>query len=237
MTKDLYIGTEYLARNPGWHIEDSPWKASIVMRMLQRNMLSPTSVCEVGCGAGEILSQLHSQLPPHVTFAGYDLAPAAIELCQPRATDRITFHLADATEDENLHVDLLLVMDVIEHVEDYFGLLRGLLDKARYAIFNIPLDMSVLHVLYPPALMANRTHYGHLNYFMYETAIATLEDAGYHVVDSFYPSPPIQRSGLSPGSVPVHLSRLARRGLFALRPGLAAKLLSGSSILVLTTPR
>lgn len=234
MSESMYHGSEYLKRNPSWHVEDSGWKASLVMRMLARNGISPTSVCEVGCGAGEILRQLHAQLPSHVAFTGYDLAPDAIALCRQRAADRLEFHLADATEEE-LDVDVLLVLDVVEHVDDFYGFLRGLRAKSRFTVFHIPLDMSLLHIVYPPALIASRTHYGHIHYFMYETAISALVDAGYTVVDSFYTSAPLQRPRLTAAAVPVYLARLARRSLFAIRPSLAAKVLSGTSILVLTT--
>ena len=161
----------------------------------------------------------------------------AIALCRQRVTDRLEFYLADATKDENLDADLLLVMDVIEHVEDFPGFLHGLLGKARFAVFHIPLDMSVLHVLYPPALMASRKHFGHIHYFTYETAFSALVDAGYKVFDSFYTSAPLQRPGLTLSTIPLYLSRLARRALYVVRPSLAAKLLTGTSILVLTTTK
>jgi len=49
-----YDGT-YLAHNPTWDIEDSPLKASWVAYMISRNNPALKTICEVGCGAGEIL--------------------------------------------------------------------------------------------------------------------------------------------------------------------------------------
>src|SRR5947209_3440196 len=49
-SQTLYLDGKYLAKNPGWHVEESPWKAKQVLRMLRQNHLAPTTVCDVGCG-------------------------------------------------------------------------------------------------------------------------------------------------------------------------------------------
>ncbi len=36
--------SNYLQANPTWHIEDSPWKATQILKMLDRNKLQPKSV-------------------------------------------------------------------------------------------------------------------------------------------------------------------------------------------------
>ena len=63
MKKDLKITSRYndggyLSENPDWHVGDSPWKAQQIHKIIDRNKLSPRTICEVGCGAGEILRQL-----------------------------------------------------------------------------------------------------------------------------------------------------------------------------------
>ena len=54
----LYTGGAYLEKNPLWHTEESSWKAENVMRMVNRHKISARTICEVGCGAGEVLKQL-----------------------------------------------------------------------------------------------------------------------------------------------------------------------------------
>lgn len=34
MLEQLYTSGEYLEKNPTWHVEESPWKAKQVIRML-----------------------------------------------------------------------------------------------------------------------------------------------------------------------------------------------------------
>ena len=77
------------------------------------------------------------------------------------------------------------MMDVFEHVDDYLGFLKLCKNKAKHTIFHIPLDLSASAIL-RNRLMAVRKSVGHLHYFMKETALATLVDAGYEIIDSFY---------------------------------------------------
>ena len=51
----IYIDGSYANEHPQYHVEDSPWKAQQVLNILNKNRLIVQSVCEVGCGAGEIL--------------------------------------------------------------------------------------------------------------------------------------------------------------------------------------
>src|SRR6185437_1887787 len=119
----------YFRQNPDWHAGDSAWKAAHIAAILQRNNLTPKHVCEVGCGAGEILLEL-ARGCPSVRFDGYDISPDAYAICAPKSTDTIRFHLADLLE-ENRYFDLALAIDVFEHIEDYFSFLRRFKEKAR----------------------------------------------------------------------------------------------------------
>ena len=226
---DIYSDSTYLAENPSWHLEDSAWKAKQILKMLNRNDLSPQSVGEIGCGAGGILSALHATLLPHVTFDGYDVSPQAIALAQERQQERLTFHRADLLS-VPVHFDLLLAMDVVEHVADYVGFLRALQGKATQHIFHVPLDMNVQMVLRSRRIMTTRTKSGHLHYFSKETALATLVDAGYDVVDYFYTAGGVELPGRS------RLARWPRALAFALNKDLAVRLLGGYSLLVLAQP-
>src|SRR6476646_6232931 len=61
-TQSAYLDGHYLLKNPAWHVEESPWKARQIIRMVGRNNLRPKRICDVGCGAGEVLSQLQKSL-------------------------------------------------------------------------------------------------------------------------------------------------------------------------------
>jgi len=80
---------KYIEVNPTWHTEDSPWKANHIYNMIRRNNLTPGSIVEIGCGAGEILNQLHQKMEDKsILFSGYEIATDAFEMARSREKGR-----------------------------------------------------------------------------------------------------------------------------------------------------
>ena len=226
----IYTDGTYLRNNPDWHVDDSPWKAKHVATMLDRHGIVPQTVCEIGCGAGEILRSLSTHLEPSTRFFGYEISPNAYKICSQKANERFTFKLANLLDETNVRFDLAMAMDVFEHVEDYFGFLRKLRDKAQYKIFHIPLELSAQEVLRGKPLLNARRNVGHIHHFSKETAIATLEDCGYTVLDHFYTSGRTDLGGLGWKS---QLMRIPRQALYRMNQDAAVRALGGYSLLVL----
>ena len=63
---------------------------------------------------------------------GYEISPQAFGLSHRLSSETLQFKLADIRQEDDAHFDLMLLMDVIEHLEDYFGFLRELQPKAEY---------------------------------------------------------------------------------------------------------
>lgn len=229
MATELYVQGGYLEKNPTWHVEDSPWKAKHILAMIERNQLKPRSICDVGCGAGEILNQLHQHLPDDVSFVGYEIAPQAFQQCKQRESERVRFYLKDLLEEE-VSFDVVLAIDVIEHIEDCFGFLRKLRTKGTYKIFHVPLDLSAQTVLRGSPMLEKRESVGHIHYFTKDTAIAALVDTGYEILDSFYTPSGIDSALVSFKQVPA---RWVRRALSLLSKDITSRALGGYSLMVL----
>jgi len=224
----IYTDGTYLRNNPSWHEDDSGWKAGHIARLLARNGIEPASVCEVGCGAGEILRSLAARLPA-ARLVGYDISPAAYEICSRKATANVSYKLGDALED-SIEFDVVMAIDVFEHVEDYFGFLRRLRIRGRHKVFHIPLELSVQNVLRAKPLIDARRSVGHLHHFSRETALAALEDTGYEVLDHFYTSGRTDLGGLGWKSA---LLKWPRRAVYRVSPEAAVRVLGGYSLMVL----
>ena len=110
-SRSLYLDGQYLLRNPAWHVEESAWKANELLRMLRRNHVSPSTVCEVGCRAGEMLAQLQQKLGGEATFWGYDVSSLAIELAKSRANEKLHFWLSDLSDVKGSYFELVLVLE------------------------------------------------------------------------------------------------------------------------------
>jgi SAM-dependent methyltransferase len=226
---EIYKGPDYLAKNPTWHVEESPFKAKYILKLLKRNNLSPKTVCEVGCGAGEVLRLLQLRMSPDTDFRGYEISPIAYELSKARENEKLRFKLADLAKEEGAWFDLMLVLDVVEHLEDYFAFLRKMRPLAQHKIFHFPLDLSVQAVLRKNGLLKRREMHAHLHYFTKETALATLKDTGYQVVDYFYAA----RSNEIGPALLQKIFRIPRSIFFAIHKDLAVRILGGYSLMVL----
>ncbi len=224
---DIYSDGTYSAKNPDWHSADSAWKAQQISLILKDNCVVPKSCVEVGCGAGLILEHLLKDFAS-CRFSGFDVSTVAAGFWGSRNA-AITFEQGDFAK-TNENYDVLLLIDVFEHVEDYIGFLRALNHRAEYFVFHIPLDMHVSGVLRDRHNFA-RESVGHLHYFSRSTALATLAAAGYQVVDE-------RLTKLSQQTVEGHsgattVTNLARRGIELFSTKFAAQLLGGYSLLVL----
>jgi SAM-dependent methyltransferase len=225
-----YLDGTQLAAAPDWYESDAAWKAEQVGALMRKHGMEPDSICDVGCGTGGVLDHLSRTLPPTTKLVGYEMSPQAIALAPEDRKRRIAF-VSEWAEYEG-GFDLMLVLDVFEHVDDYLGFLRTIREKAGSFIFHIPLDVSVQTVLRASPFTRARESLGHLHYFSRDTALATLHDTGYVTVDEELTQPGIDLWGGK-----SRLARLPRKAAFRLNPRLAARVMGGFSLLVLTRPR
>lgn len=226
---ESYESGDYFAKNPTWDEEDSEWKARQVLKMFDRNDLAPRSIVEVGCGAGGILAFLYGVLPA-VEYFGFDIAPDASKFWEKHATKKIAFVVDDFLQKKTAHYDVLLLLDVIEHVPNPFEFLIALRDRADYYVFHIPLDLSALSVARERPLLAVRQKVGHIHYFTKGLALSLLEECGYQIIDWSY-------TGAS-FTVPTttwkgRLARLPRKFFFGINRDIGVRLLGGDTLIVL----
>jgi hypothetical protein len=134
--------------------------------------------------------------------------------------------------DNRKYFDILLVVDVFEHVPDYMGFVAKCKSKAEFKIFHIPLDIHVSSVL-RNAFIKNRYTIGHIHYFTAESAIDTLRDTGHEVLDSVYTNVAFGLFKEHP-SVKRAVANVPRWLFSKLSVPFAARVLGGYSLLVLT---
>lgn len=229
-TETIYDDGTYLSKNPAWHEEDSSWKARQVDKILRKNSIDARTVCEVGCGAGGILECLANDYSTNVLFSGYEISPQAFELCKTKERPNLHFFLGNALDEGEDLFDVVMAIDVLEHVEDYFGFLRKLRARGKYKVLHVPLELSVQTVLRSSPILRVRASVGHIQYFTKETALATLRDTGYEVVDYFYTPSLLE---LRNTGWKANLLKLPRRLFFSVHQDLAVRTLGGFSLLVL----
>lgn len=232
--EDIYRSGKYLEVTKSWHSEDSPWKAVQIKTLMDKHALHPDSVIEVGCGSGSILHAL-SNFPDlkDTRFEGYDISPQAIEIARRSGNDRVHFLQEDFLSEANdTKCDVLLAIDVFEHVPDYMGFLEKCKKKAKYKIYHIPLDIHVSSVL-RNAFLSGRYSIGHIHYFTAESAISTLADTGHEIIDCQYTDIAFGLFKQHP-TLKKAIANVPRWLLSRISVPVASRLLGGYSLLVLT---
>lgn len=223
-----YQDGQYLASNPSWHEEDADWKAAKIAELLRRaGQAAPRRVAEVGCGAGGILKCLQDAFPETTKLSGYDIAPDVIERARRHSNERLAFFCEDLTR-TNEQFDLLLCIDVFEHVEDPFGFLRAIRRLAPKVVFNIPLEVHVAGILINHQLWTRR-QFGHLHFYTAALAIETLRECGYAIIARDYPSRLLDR----PRTASERIFWLPRKIGAMIDPERSARIFGGTSLLVL----
>lgn len=231
MTQNMYESGEYLSAHPTWDVEDSPWKAEQVLKMIERNKLNPGTICEVGCGAGGILFHLQQNLPDVCEYHGFEISPQAHELCLERANDKLRFTLGDFLRVQDVFYDVILLMDVIEHLEDYFSFLREIKNKSKYKIIHLPLNLSVQSIMRIGSILRSRKVDGHIHYFTKEIALEMMRDSGYEIIDCFFtPSSFVNTPGSENRS---GVAKILRKVSFMANQDMAVRIFGGYSLMIL----
>ncbi|MEO6683734.1 MAG: class I SAM-dependent methyltransferase [Ginsengibacter sp.] len=231
---DMYTGGQYLENTGNWNVEDSWWKADLVFDIYKKNGLQPKSIVEVGCGAGAILETLQKKDAGIKKLTGFDISPQAISLAKTRSNSTLEFFQDDFLKVDFPVPDLVLMMDVMEHVEDFYSFMRTLSAKGQRFVFHIPMDLSCRTLLKPHVLLQQRESVGHIHYFSEEMIFWILKDTGYKIIDLHYTKPVIDFQPVK--GAKARVKKILRNLSFRINPGISAKLWGGYSLLILAEP-
>ncbi|MEO7444648.1 MAG: class I SAM-dependent methyltransferase [Ferruginibacter sp.] len=228
---EMYTGGAYFMNNPCWDDDYTQWKAGIIHSLLRKNNVYPKTVVDVGCGAGGILLHLSEKDNNIEKLEGYDISPDAIRLAAKKSNEKLTFHLEDYTSKPHSSPDLLLCIDVLEHIDNVYGFLGQLKKTSGHTIFHIPLDVSCRTILKPHVILQQRNAVGHIHYFSQEMAMWALSDSGFRIIDWVYTKPAVDWEPAD--SFKRNLKKTLRNFSFAINKNLSAKLWGGYSMMIL----
>lgn len=229
LPSDKYLTSDYLSHNPSWDIEDSAWKAAFVVKILKSLKFIPGSICDVGCGAGGVLASLRSSYPQADLF-GFDIAPDAARFWLQHKRLNILFQVGDFLKLNSRKYDLLLALDVIEHVNDPFFFLTNLRPFSKYYLFHFPLDLSAINIIRDRPILKARNEVGHIHYFTKNLALSLLKECGYNIISWSY-------SGAAFSSLQktlkTKLASIPRRLAYSLNKDLGVRIFGGETLFVL----
>jgi hypothetical protein len=171
---------------------------------------------------------------PQAELFGYDIAADAALFWSKHKDANIRFRVGDFFNLNQRTYDMVMLLDVIEHLTDPFTFLSNLRDVAKHYVFHIPLDLSAVAVLREKPLLSQREKVGHLHYFTKGLALSFLGECGFEVV--------VWRYSGAAFSAPrrtwkTRLASIVRRSAYALNKDWGVRALGGETLLVLAQAR
>jgi ubiquinone/menaquinone biosynthesis C-methylase UbiE len=226
---EIYKDGTYLKNNPTWDMEDANYKTTHILKLLAKYNINAKSILDIGCGSGRILVELKNKLPLDTNFYGVDISPQAIELAKSINEANINIELRDITTNKlSDKYDLTLVIDVIEHVEDYFKIIRELREVSNYTLFHIPLDLCIWSLFREKMLIESKQRVGHIHNFTEDFMKSILTDHGFEIISAIYTEPLNKVKNFKQSIV-----EFLRKLLFTINPRFCSKTIGGMSLMVL----
>jgi SAM-dependent methyltransferase len=228
-TLDFYLNGQYFKNNPTWDAADTYWKMlKLYDKILAQLPSQRASVLEIGCGSGALLKKLAMDIPQH-SFKGWDIAPDAKRFWEHNQAN-LSFEVGDFLESKTSEkADIILLIDVLEHLADPGNFLEKLRLKGKCVIIHLPLDMTLMNLIFDQRLVHLRDSIGHIHYFTKALAEKLLRESGYEVVVSEYSNAWKDSPNLRPLG---RIMRIFRWGLNKLSPTLNAKILGGETLVL-----
>lgn len=170
----------------------------------------PQSVLEFGCGSAEML-ELVSRAFPGAALAGIDIAQGMIAMAR-RRLPQARFEAGDIGHlaQGGFHSDLVLAVDILEHLEDPVRCARALGTAGDRVALKIPLERRSIRLGLSRKPRIGTEHMsGHLHFWSLADSRRLLRDAGLEILaetcadppesiryhPAIFPAPPAPRAG------------------------------------------
>lgn len=230
----FYLSGKFLSQSSGE--QDAEYKIFQLFKLLnlhQKILNKIKHIADVGCGTGRTTVLLHQSFAEMdekfpIYVSGYDIYP---DIENKEGNEFVEFCFGDFTEMaiENEY-DLVVLLDVIEHVLEPVEFIKKISIKTSWTIFHIPLDdnsFSWLRLLQKD----NLVHPGHLSIFDAASAINVIIGGGMKVIDFNFS--PVFRAASNRQTLKQKMLFGLRNILYFISPYLLQKTLGGVSLMVL----
>jgi SAM-dependent methyltransferase len=248
--EDFYSSDTYFTYNS--HIEeDSVWKIQklipLVDCLLAREQSLKLQILDVGGGSGLILKSIATYISNHhsreVVQLAMDLSPGFLDLQRknnPRLSRAIHGSI-ESTPFADKELDIVLLMDVLEHLHSPDKCLEEVNRIAKYALLKVPLEknlsMDLLELLFKyRTKRAGADGVGHINFYRYSTLKREIEinlgavlRASYTDVFSYLLSSPKRRERLPLSRV---LYCFMAKYCYRISPSITAKIFNDFIVLL-----
>jgi len=177
---DIYNDDTYISNNPNLHREDSLFKFNQISKLLENFPLKKEKIkiLDVGGGAGE----LGAEVAKYFVDKGVAIEFVALDLSSEMLAEQVKYNshidhtlncsIQDCPEQS---FDIVMMIDVIEHVPEKEMVANRLNEICEYVIYNIPVEINAMDFLRNLILLGRHYAYqtrtiGHVHFFSMRSA-------------------------------------------------------------------
>jgi len=196
----LYLDDEYISKNPSLDVQDTSWKVSKIIPLIDTFISDfdkeAINMLDVGGGAGLICSQICTYIRKtynrKINKFFLDLSPGILEI-QKKNNPDFKLALNEDVRKTSLHdkqIDLTLIIDVLEHIPNPEIALREIRRITKFAIFKVPLENNLYNNIRNILTRGRqgkdmRTRFGHINFYSFKEIKRQIETHNGKII-SFY---------------------------------------------------
>lgn len=180
--EDNFNEETYIEHNPTLAYEDVAYKFSYIKPLLDEMEVknNEISILDVGGGGGFLgkeIAEYFLNKRYNVKFYALDVSSKMLKIQQrnnPYITDVYNCYLEEL--DDNKKFDLVLMIDVVEHIPDKESASKKVSLISDYSIYNIPTEVNIFDIL--KNIYMKNNYYkmqektlGHVHFFSYFSAL------------------------------------------------------------------
>jgi len=148
--RKLYEEEDYIKMNPLLHAEDSQWKIETLLPFIdlfcKLNKKKTITILDIGGGAGLVLKGISKYITENhfleVRKYAVDFSKKMLEVQKKNNPDLIECLNGDINKINlrNWEIDIILMIDVLEHINNPKLTLKKLRKISKFIIFKVPLE-------------------------------------------------------------------------------------------------
>ena len=193
--KDIYNDNTYLEKNPTLHTEDSEFKFQNVKKFLDLIVVKKNKIkiLDIGGGAGiigKLVLEYFQKKGNLVIFHSLDLSTQMLKIQKqnnPQIKKTINCSIENCTEK---NYNLILMIDVIEHIENKQSVAKCLNYLGDNIIYNIPIEKNLFDYLKNLTQSfkyyeKQKKRWGHVHFFSINSAQSFLKKH-HKIIESYF---------------------------------------------------
>lgn len=184
---------EYIQKNPDLHNSDADHKIDSIQKLLNSTSFHFNSIIDVACGSGKVLLEITNRYKAKRVL-GIDISRKMIEKAKSKDNKKIIdWSIANVFDLPPNDFELVLAIDILEHVENDLAFLKQIKRLGRFIVVKTPIEKNIMNSfvkLITFGLVDEQKHtedqYGHIHHYSQKELYYLIERANLKIIFKKY---------------------------------------------------